>query len=108
MAQIHSAGSPKISPGIGTRNRQFHMKRQKQVIRSTTDKIKTALYILDTNRDLHPPIIIEKENHLFAYYATLNQKMELYMLTTHKNFQSDQETATQKSLCCTTGRQMQY
>ena len=51
-----------------------HIKRQKQGIRSTREKIKTVFDILETNRYLRPPITIDKENHLFAYHATLNPK----------------------------------
>ena len=50
------------------------MKRQKQGIRSTKEKIKTALENFDTNRDLHPSITIKKENNIFAYHATLSPK----------------------------------
>ena len=82
------------------------MKRQKQGIRSTKEKINTSLEQFDTNRYLHPPITTEKENHMFAYHATLNPKTERYMLTTQVSFQSDQEMSTLQCLCCTTGRQM--
>ena len=85
---------PESAPAID----KGHTRRQNQGIRITKEKTKTALYILDTNRDLHPPITTDKENKLFAYYANLNPKMERYMLTSPKTFQLNQYTETQQSL----------
>ena len=48
----------KYLPDLAPEKDKGHTKRQKQGIRSTKDKIKTALYILKTNRDLQPPIKI--------------------------------------------------
>ena len=67
-------GSPKYLPDSALATDKGHMKRQKQVIQSTKEKIKTALEILKTNRYLHQTITTDKENHLFAYNVTLNPK----------------------------------
>ena len=74
MTRLHSASRSKNLPDSAPAAEKDNMKRQKQVIRSTKDKIKTALEILDTNRDLHPPITTDKENQLFIYHAKLNPK----------------------------------
>ena len=72
MTRLHSASRSKNLPDSAPAAEKDNMKRQKQVIRSTKDKIKTALEILDTHRYIHPPIAIDKDNRLFAYHATLN------------------------------------
>jgi hypothetical protein len=51
-----------------------HMKRQKQGIRSTKEKIQGALDKIEAARDMHPPQETESMNHLFCYAGVLNKK----------------------------------
>ena len=51
-----------------------HMKRQKQGIRSTKDKIMTTLSTIETERDINPPMEKETKNHIFVYHAVLEPK----------------------------------
>ena len=60
MARLHSASRSKNLPDSAPAAEKDNMKRQKQVIRSTKDKIKTALEIINTIRDVHPPISTAK------------------------------------------------
>ena len=51
-----------------------HMKRQKQGIRSTKDKIMTALETIETARDMNPPMEKETTNQIFVYHAVIEPK----------------------------------
>ena len=64
----------KYIPDSAPETDKGHIKRQKQGIRSTKEKIKTVLESTETDRDLQPPINTVKENHIFAYHAALNPK----------------------------------
>ena len=64
----------KYLPDSALATDKVHMKIQKQVIWSTKEKIKTVLEILKTKRDLYLPITTDKDNHPFAYHATINPK----------------------------------
>ena len=50
------------------------MKRQKQGIRSTRDKLQAELDIIETKRDMHPPQENATKKHLFCYKGSLNHK----------------------------------
>jgi hypothetical protein len=51
-----------------------HMKRQKQGIRSTRQKLRAELDKIETARDMHPPQEQESMNHLFCYTGSLDNK----------------------------------
>ena len=51
-----------------------HMKRQKQGIRSTKEKIMTALNTIETTQDINPPMEKETQNQIFVYHAILEPK----------------------------------
>ena len=48
-----------------------HMKQQEQGIRSTKNKIMTALETIETARDMNPPMEKETTNQIFVYHAVL-------------------------------------
>ena len=50
------------------------MKRQKQGIRSTKEKIITAISTIETARDINPPMEKETQNQIFVYHAVLEPK----------------------------------
>ena len=62
---------PESSPATG----KGHMKRQKQGIRSTKEKIMTALSTIETARDIKPPIEKETQNQIFVYHGLLEPKV---------------------------------
>ena len=51
-----------------------HMKRQQKAIRSTKQKIKKALNIIETQRCMNPPQEKEKWNQLFMTMGIINKK----------------------------------
>ena len=51
-----------------------HMKRQRQGIWSTNGKVLEALKSMKTAQVINPPMVIEKENHLFCYPAAINHE----------------------------------
>eukprot|EP00978_Attheya_sp_CCMP212_P044369 scaffold308299_cov29-Attheya_sp.AAC.1 len=50
------------------------MKRQAQGIRSTKKKVKEAMQYIEYDRDINPPRVTEKANHLFIAIGTLDKK----------------------------------
>ena len=71
-----------------------HMKRQKQGIRSTKEKIMTALSTIETARDINPPMVKETQNQIFFTMLYWNQKREQYTSTTTETSPSDLWKAT--------------
>ena len=59
-----------------------HMKRQKQGIRSTKEKIMTALNTIETARDINPPMEKETQTIFLLTMLSWNQKRERYTSTT--------------------------
>mgnify|MGYP003325311313 CR=1 FL=1 len=51
-----------------------HMKRQRQGLRTTKEKIKDKLDDLETDRDINPPQENEKFNQLFCYAGSIDRK----------------------------------
>jgi hypothetical protein len=51
-----------------------HMKRQRKGLRSTKEKIATALNTIEYERDIHPPLEKEEFNKLFCYAGRLDPK----------------------------------
>ena len=56
----------KYLPELAPATYKGHTKRQKQGIRSTKEKTKTALDKFEINRDLYLPITTNKENHILV------------------------------------------
>ena len=50
------------------------MKRQKQNIRSTKEKIMTTFRTIETARDINPPMLKEAKNQIFVYHTILEPK----------------------------------
>ena len=90
MDWIHSTGSPKISPRLSTGDRNGPLEKAKTRNSKYQRENKTALKILETNRDLHLQITPDKENHLFTYHATLNPENGPIYVDFTGNSQSDQ------------------
>ena len=63
-----------------------HMKRQKQGIRSTKEKIMTALSTIETTRDINPPMEKETKNQIFVYHAILEPKAGIIYVDYTGNF----------------------
>ena len=61
---------PELSPATD----KGHMKRQKLGIRSTKEKIMTALSTIETARGINPPMEKETKNQIFVYHAVLEIK----------------------------------
>ena len=64
----------KYLPDSSPETDKGHMKRQKQGIRSTKEKIMTALSTIETARDINPPMEKETQNQIFVYHAILEPK----------------------------------
>ena len=65
MHRIDSVGSPKISPRLGTSNRQGAHKETKTGDKKYKRENQDSIRKIDTNRDMHPKTTIEKENYIF-------------------------------------------
>ena len=75
MHRIDSVGSPKISPRLGTSNRQGAHKETKTGDKKYKRENQDSIRNIDTNRDMHPKTTIEKRKlYIFAYHETLNLK----------------------------------
>ena len=64
----------KYQPELSPTTDKGHMKPQKQGIRSTKEKIMTALSTIETARDINPPMEKETKNLIFVYHAVLEPK----------------------------------
>ena len=69
-----SAAVKKYLPESSPATDKGHMKRHKQGIRSTKPKLQANLERIETERDINPPRVQEKDNHLFCYTATIDPK----------------------------------
>ena len=58
-----------------------HMKRQRKVIRSTTDKIKYALEHIETAQCMNPPEEKERMNQIFMTLGYMDKRREQYTQT---------------------------
>ena len=61
---------PETSPATD----KGHMKRQRKGLRSTKEKVATALNSIEYERDMHPPLEKEEFNQLFCYSGQLDPK----------------------------------
>ena len=52
-----------------------HQGKLHQHVRSTKEKIMTALITIETARDINPPMEKETQNQIFVYHAILEQKI---------------------------------
>ena len=51
-----------------------HMKRQRKGLRTTEDKLKEKLEVIEMERDIYPPLKRENMNHIFTSIATVDKK----------------------------------
>ena len=73
---------PDSSPAID----KDHMKRQRKGIRTTQDKLNKKLNIIETERDINPPVEKEKQNQIFTCIATVDKKDGTIYVDDTENF----------------------
>ena len=59
------AAVQKCLPNAAPPTEKGHMKRQRQDIRSTKEKVKNELYQINYKQYMNPPVVKDKQNHLF-------------------------------------------
>ena len=71
---LTATGVEKYLPGSSPSIDKDHMKRQRNGIRTTQDKLKEKSEVIDMEQDTHPPVERENTNKIFTSISAVDKK----------------------------------
>ena len=76
----------KYLPDISPATDKGHMKRQRKVLRTTQDNMKEKLDMIEMERDIHPPVELEKMNQIFYIHRKSQQEIQDNLRRQYRKF----------------------
>ena len=76
----------KYFPDSSPATEKVHMKRQRNGLRTTQDKLKEKLEVIYMKQDIHPPVEKEEINQIFTSISTIDKKDGTIYVNNAKTF----------------------